>query len=100
MSECEDGGQFDPLAALKLPTSVHFRALKLLSLTQANTVADTLHAADRAEGFALGIETVKALNPAAIEGLYLIFDDASQARQAEPENDWRKHSRRGAARLG
>lgn len=84
MSTCDEVKGHDPLAALKLPTSVHFRAHKLLSsITQANTVADTLHAADRAEGFALGIETVKALNPAAIEALYLIFDHASQARQAE-----------------
>ena len=74
----------DPFVALNLPDAVYFRALKLLnSIAQASTVADTLHAADRAEGFALGIETVKALNPAAIEALYLIFDDASQASQAE-----------------
>ncbi len=76
----------DPFAALDLPQAVHVRAFKLLnSIAQASTVADTLHAADRAEGFALGIETVKALNPAAIEALYRIFDDASQARQAELE---------------
>lgn len=72
------------LAELNLPRLVQARARKLLSaITEASTVADTLHAADRAEGFALGIETVKALNPAAIEALYLVFDHASQARQAE-----------------
>lgn len=73
-------------AALKLPPSVHAQALRLLAaIAQASTLADTLHAADRAEGFTLGIETVKALNPAAIEGLYVIFDDASQAHQAQLE---------------
>lgn len=83
MSGNDGLAQHDPLAAWNLPTAVHFRALKLLSnIAQATTVADTLHAADRAEGFVLGIETVKALNPAAIEALYLVFDDASQARQA------------------
>lgn len=73
----------DPFTALNLPNAVHYRTLKLLSnIVQATTVADTLHAADRAEGFVLGIETVKALNPGAIETLYRVFDDASQARQA------------------
>ena len=74
----------DPFVALNLPHAVYVRALKLLnSIAQASTVADTLHAADRAEGFALGIETVKALNPAVIESLYVAFDQASQARQQE-----------------
>ncbi|WP_124403708.1 MULTISPECIES: hypothetical protein [Pseudomonas] len=57
----------DPFVALDFPQAVHVRALKLLnSIAQASTVADTLHAADRAEGFAFGIETVKdayALRP-------------------------------------
>ncbi|WP_336356837.1 hypothetical protein [Pseudomonas granadensis] len=78
--------QHDPLFVLNLPKAVHYRALKLLSnIARATTVADTLHAADRAEGFVLGIETVKALNPGAAEALYLVFDDASQARQAALE---------------
>jgi len=72
------------LAALNLPRSVHAQALKLLTaIANASTVADTLHAADRAEGFTLGIETVKALNPRVIESLYVAFDHASQARQQE-----------------
>lgn len=83
MSGNDELAQHDPLVAWNLPKAVHFRALKLLSnIAQATTVADTLHAADRAEGFVLGIETVKALNPGAIEALYLVFDHASQARQA------------------
>jgi hypothetical protein len=86
MSVYDELGLRDPLAALHLPSAVHAQALKLLStIAQASTVADTLHAADRAEGFALGIETVNALNPGATEGLYLVFDAVSQARQAELE---------------
>jgi len=74
----------DVLRELNLPHSVQVQALKLLTaIADASTVADTLHAADRAEGFALGIETVKALNPAVIESLYVAFDQASQARQQE-----------------
>jgi len=42
------------LAALNLPRSVHAQVLKLLTaIANASTVADTLHAADRAEGFTL-----------------------------------------------
>lgn len=83
MSGYDEPALHDPFTALNLPEAVHYRALKLLSnIAQATTVADTLHAADRAEGFVLGIETVKALNPGAIETLYLVFDDASQVRQA------------------
>lgn len=75
---------YDEFAALNLPRSVHAQALKLLAgIAQASTLADTLHAADRAEGFTLGIETVKALNPGVIESLYVAFDHASQARQQE-----------------
>ncbi|MBC3207914.1 hypothetical protein HU755_14020 [Pseudomonas sp. SWRI111] len=74
----------DPLVVLKLPSSVYKQASRLLAgIAQAKTLADTLHAADRAEGFTLGIETVKALNLGAIEGLYLVFDRASQVRQQE-----------------
>ncbi|MNP65658.1 hypothetical protein D3C76_1612660 [compost metagenome] len=73
--------QHDPLAALNLPHAVQAQALKLLgNIAQARTVSDCNRAADRAEGFGLGIETVKALNPASIEGLYLAFEHAATAR--------------------
>lgn len=76
--------EYGELAELNLPSLVQARARKLLSaITEASTVADTLHAADRAEGFTLGIETVKALDAGVIKGLYLIFDRALQARQRE-----------------
>lgn len=72
----------DPLAALNLPQGIHAQALKLLgNIAQARTAADCTRAADRAEGFGLGLETVKALNPASIEGLYLAFEHAATARQ-------------------
>lgn len=85
-----EDGEF---AELNLPRLVLARARKLLwAITAASTVADALHAADRAEGFALGIETVKALDAGVIEGLYLIFDRALQARQRELKDDRRRHS--------
>ncbi|EPA99441.1 hypothetical protein [Pseudomonas sp. G5(2012)] len=74
----------DKLVSLNLPQAVHAQAIKLLvAIGQANTVTDCHRAADRAEGFGLGLETIKALNAASIEGLYLAFDDAAQTRLAE-----------------
>lgn len=71
----------DPFTALNLPHAVQAQALKLLNrIQQAHSQDDVRRAADRAEGFVLGVETVKALNPASIEGLYLVFDNAATAR--------------------
>lgn len=76
----------DPFASLNLPQGIRAQALKLLdNITQARTAADCTRAADRAEGFGLGIETVKALNAASIEGLYLAFENAAMARGIELE---------------
>ena len=74
----------DPLATLGLPSAIRVQASKLLrAISSSATLEDALRAADRAEGFALGIETVRALNLGDVEGLYLVFDRAYQARQAE-----------------
>jgi hypothetical protein len=37
----------------------------------------------RAEGFVLGLETVRTLNHAQIEGLYMLFDEATEQRLKE-----------------
>ncbi|MGY2257931.1 hypothetical protein [Pseudomonas sp. SDO55104_S430] len=74
----------NPFAGLNLPPAVQAQALKLWqSILRATTVSDTLHALDRAEGFVLGLETLKGLNTASLEGLYLAFDGAAQARQMQ-----------------
>ncbi|MNR31034.1 hypothetical protein D3C85_1485230 [compost metagenome] len=71
----------DPLAALNLPSAVRARALRLLAnIEQARAVADCVRAADRAEGFTLGLETVRALNLSSLEGLYLVFEQAATVR--------------------
>lgn len=76
----------DPFAALNLPHAVRAQALKLLErIQQASTADELFSAADRAEGFVLGLETVKALNPASLEGLYVVFDNAATARRLEHE---------------
>ena len=72
----------DPLTALNLPQAVYAQALKLLcNIAQARTADDCTRATDRAEGFGLGLETVKALNAASQEGLYLAFEHAATARR-------------------
>ncbi|MDD1011303.1 hypothetical protein M5G27_27920 [Pseudomonas shahriarae] len=74
----------DQLAPLGLPSAIRLQASKLLrAISSAATLEDALRAADRAEGFALGIETVRALNPGDVEELYLVFDRAYQARHSE-----------------
>lgn len=76
----------DSFAALNLPRTVHAQASKLLmAISQACTVTYTLRATDRAEGFTLGHEAVRALNSGTIEGLYLAFYRALQAHQLELE---------------
>lgn len=71
---------------LNLPTSVQAQATKLLHAIQgARSMIDLQRAADRAEGFGLGIETLRALNPNSIEALYIAFEHAATARQMELE---------------
>jgi hypothetical protein len=65
----------DPLAALNL----------LGAIEQARTKTEVWRAADRAEGFALGVETLRALNPSDNERLYMAFDQALQVRLTELE---------------
>jgi hypothetical protein len=51
--------QHDPFSTLNLPQAVHVQALKLLgSIALTRTANDCRCAADRAEGFVLGVETV------------------------------------------
>ena len=74
------------LAALNLPHAVQAQALKLLGrIPQAHSADELWRASDRAEGFVLGLDTVKALNAASIEGLYVAFDNAATARRLEQE---------------
>ncbi|MDO9345198.1 MAG: hypothetical protein Q7T99_17125 [Pseudomonas sp.] len=74
------------LTGLNLPEAMLEQAVKLLrGIQQADTADEMGRAADRAEGFVLGIETVRALNAASVEGLYLAFDNAANAWHRERE---------------
>jgi hypothetical protein len=72
------------LLALNLPNAVEVQTLKLLhQIELAHTADDLFRASDRAEGFVLGLETVRVLKPASIEGLYKAFEAAATARRLE-----------------
>lgn len=72
------------LDALHLPPVVKVQTLKLLSrISQASNADELWRASDRAAGFVLGLETVKALNAESIEGLYTAFDDATSTRRRD-----------------
>ncbi|NBB33767.1 hypothetical protein [Pseudomonas sp. BC115LW] len=78
--------EHDPFTALNLPQAVFAQALKLLErIRRAHNTDELWCASDRAEGFVLGLETVKALNAASIEGLYVAFENAATARRLEQE---------------
>jgi hypothetical protein len=74
----------NPLAASDLPAALRAQGRTLLeAIRSAPTLVETLRAADRAEGFVLGLETVGALNADEIEGLNWVFDRAARARRVE-----------------
>ena len=71
----------DPFAAIS--TSPEVLATLRLHLRTIEQSADTLQvhlASERAQGFVEMLEELKVLKPAEIESLYLIIDDAAQAR--------------------
>ncbi|MEE9681840.1 hypothetical protein V4842_26430 [Pseudomonas moraviensis] len=70
------------LTPLNLPDAIRNQARRLLiAIQQADSGADLQRAADRADGFGLGIETVRALNPSSLEGLYMAFDRVADERR-------------------
>jgi len=81
----------DPLTTLNLPTAVHAQALKLLTrIVTTHTASECERAADRAEGFVLGLETVKALNAASAEALYLVTARGHHSRISAPDHPYQK----------
>lgn len=68
---------------LELPTGVRAAVLKLLNAVEvAESVRSVNMAAQRAEGFVLGLETAGAFRPDVLEALYIGFESASQLRLA------------------
>ncbi|WP_454564478.1 hypothetical protein [Pseudomonas sp. AIG] len=72
----------ESLNALNLPESVYMQTGNLLARVETCLSLEELQrVADRAEGFVFGIETVRALNYSAIEGLYRLLEDSVQVQR-------------------
>ncbi|MDC6381263.1 hypothetical protein BW687_013905 [Pseudomonas graminis] len=57
--------------------------LLLAAVKRASTSDEAERAGIRAEGFVLGVERLKALQPASIEALYLVIESAVENRSGE-----------------
>lgn len=74
--------QIEALDALNLPASVYMQTGNFLARIETCLSLEELQrVADRAEGFVFGIETVRALNYSAIEGLYRLLEQAVEAHR-------------------
>ena len=57
--------------------------LLLATIKRATTTDEAERAGIRAEGFVLGVERLKALQPLSIEALYLLVEHAVEVRSGE-----------------
>lgn len=74
--------QVEALNALNLPASVYMQSANFLARIETCLSLEELQrVADRAEGFVFGIETVRALNYSAIEGLYRLLERAVETHR-------------------
>jgi hypothetical protein len=79
-----EGGENMIPGDMVLPALVRQEIDNLLGvITRAPSGEDAVRAGIRAEGFVLGIERLRALRPADIEALYLVFEQAAHTRVAE-----------------
>lgn len=70
--------------SITMPTAVTQELdLLLATIKRAATSDEAERAGLRAEGFVLGIERLKALQPASIEALYLVVERAVEYRSGE-----------------
>jgi hypothetical protein len=71
------------LAQMNLPTLIQSRvASHLERIARAADNPSRMLAGERAAGFVEGLEAARALTPATIEALFLIFDDATESNPA------------------
>ncbi|MFP3852495.1 hypothetical protein [Pseudomonas sp. W5-01] len=69
---------------LVMPSAVRQELdILLADIKRASTSDQAERAGLRAEGFVLGVERLKALQPASIEALYLVVEQAVEARSGE-----------------
>ena len=71
----------DPFAAIStLPEVLATLRRRLTAIEHATDTLQVHLASERAQGFIEALEVLKVLKPAEIESLYLMMDDAAQAR--------------------
>lgn len=71
---------------ITMPSAVRQELVRLTAaIRRATSSDDAQRAGLRAEGFVLGVERLKALQPASIEALYLIVEQAVEERVGELE---------------
>ncbi len=71
----------DPFAAIStLPEVLATLRRRLTAIEQGTDTLQVHLASERAQGFVEALEVLKVLKPAEIESLYLMMDDAAQAR--------------------
>jgi hypothetical protein len=69
---------------ITMPSAVRVELdLLLASIKRATTRDEAERAGLRAEGFVLGVERLKALQPGSIETLYLMVEQAVESRAGE-----------------
>jgi hypothetical protein len=67
-----------------LPDHIRKTSERLLTaIESADSMLQGVKTGARAEGFVLGLETARTLNQAQIEGLYVLFDEATEQRLKE-----------------
>lgn len=71
---------------ITMPSAVRQELVRLIAaIRHAATSDDAQRAGLRAEGFVLGVQRLRALQPASIEALYLIVEQAVEERVGEIE---------------
>jgi hypothetical protein len=69
------------MEGVELSPKIEREADKLLAqIAQADSMIVAVKAGARAEGFVLGLESVRALGEGTIDRLYVIFDSATEER--------------------
>ena len=71
----------DPFAAIKMPPEVLENLRRRLMAIECSADILQVHlASERTQGFVEALEVLNVLKPAELENLYLIVDEAAQAR--------------------
>lgn len=81
MTSREGNERNDPFAGLRMPSEVLEHLRRRLTAIENSTDTLSVHlACERAQGVIEALEVLKVLKPTDIEALYLVVEDAVQAR--------------------